>query len=103
MGELVTAGRTDGYQLGVTVQDQRVEDFRGETETMGAAPPGRTPGCAERPKHRRLIGAKRAVTQEEWARIRQEYYADHHSIREIAREEGIRRTVIRAIVCPWPE
>ena len=103
MGELVTAGRTDGYQLGVTVQDQRVEDFRGETETMGAAPAGRTPGCAERPKHRRLIGAKRAVTQEEWARIRQEYYADHHSIREIAREEGIRRTVIRAIVCPWPE
>jgi hypothetical protein len=96
MGDLVTELRTDGYQMGVTVEDRRVLDSDEET-----AP--RIPGCTEQPRHRRLIGAKRAVTQEEWARIRQEYYADHHSIREIAREEGIRRTVIRAIVCPWPE
>jgi hypothetical protein len=62
-----------------------------------------SPPCEESAKHhhRRLIGAKREVTPEEWARIRQEYYSEHHTIREIAREEGIRRTIVRAVVCPW--
>jgi hypothetical protein len=103
MGEFLVSTARTGYQIGVTIEDHRASDFVDETVAMDPTLGGRTPGCAERPRHRRLIGAKRAVTQEEWARIRQEYYADHHSIREIAREEGIRRTVIRAIVCPWPE
>jgi hypothetical protein len=102
MGDLVTETRNGGYQGGVTAQDHNALDFASETG-VEASIDALTPGGEERPKHRRLIGVKRAVTQEEWARIRQEYYSDHHTIREIAREEGIRRTVIRAVVCPWPE
>jgi len=49
------------------------------------------------------FGVKRAVSREEWAEIRRACYVEHQKIKEIARAHGLRRKVVRAVVCPWPD
>lgn len=53
--------------------------------------------------HRHHFGVKRAVSREEWADIRRACYVEHQKIKEIARAHGLRRRIVRAVICPWPD